>query len=469
MSERYFCDVGECGRAFTSPEDLASHKQRRHPGSSSQSSVQESESVSTPKLSSFKADTLRRPLSGVTNPRQAPPKPKNIDLEEIKEILGQTSINLEKTKAISEEYVLDLTGQDELEDVNMLILRDIGISEFRSSKAIDLSRLISLEFLSLSHNRIKEIEGVSECICLRELNINNNLIEDLSPLENLIQLKKLYCANNNVRVVLPLKTLRDLEVLGLFNNKIFDLEETIKVFKELPKLKEIELDRNPCILQVPHSKYRLVRHLKVTVIDGEEVTQMDQEIAQELFGDEAPIVPRNFVGRLRTTIDIEENKERELLYHEIESLKEQLEEVTKQRDEFRYKLQHVESSEVEELTEENSRLKREVANMYVLLDEINDMKRNYEDSLDDNAHKVYQENARLRARIVELESRAIEAPKITRPQTSYGIQSVPAAPRPATSAGLSKSEDPEIEEMIQKNERLLMTLKKQLRAVKLQM
>ena len=125
MSERYFCDVGDCGRAFTSLEDLENHKQRRHQDSSDSqdlSILQETSIVTTPKLTSFKVDTLRRPLSGVTNPKQFPPKAKNIDLDEIKEILGQTSLALDKTNLISEEYILDITGQDELEDVNIVTI-----------------------------------------------------------------------------------------------------------------------------------------------------------------------------------------------------------------------------------------------------------------------------------------------------------------------------------------------------------
>ena len=120
MSERYFCDIGDCGRGFTSTEDLENHKQRRHQVSSDISFLQESIKLTTPNSTSFKVDTLRRPLSGVTNSKQLPPKSKNIDLEEIKEILGQTSMILDKTNLISEEYILDLTGQDELEDVNMV-------------------------------------------------------------------------------------------------------------------------------------------------------------------------------------------------------------------------------------------------------------------------------------------------------------------------------------------------------------
>ena len=114
--------------------------------------------------------------------------------------------------------------------------------------------MVSLEYLCISHNVLTDIEGVSQLLGLRELNINNNSISDLSALQPLAQLTRLFCSNNLIKVVLHIKGLKQLVELSIYNNKLFDLEQSLMIFRELPKLKSLEIDRNPCVVQTVNSR-----------------------------------------------------------------------------------------------------------------------------------------------------------------------------------------------------------------------
>jgi hypothetical protein len=250
--------------------------------------------------------------------------------------------------------------------------------------------------------------------------------------------------------MIPIKGLKQLTEISVYNNKLFDLEQTLKVLIELPKLKVLEIDRNPCVLQTPNSRYKVLYKLKLETLDGEPVTDVDEQITYNLFGEREVYVPKNLVGKLRTDAYVHGSIERDLLYEEIDQLKESLELVTIERDALIEEKQKNSKENVDALKDENVRLRREVASMYALLDEINELRNKMKDGLGSIASEIYEENYRLKARILELEAKQKEDNNFRRPHTSAGI-------RPVT-ASSKEIESDEIYEFLEQNEKMLKNL-----------
>jgi hypothetical protein len=319
-----------------------------------------------------------------------------------------------------------------------------------------VDRLISLEYLCLSHNYIENIEGLSNLLGLQEVNLNNNQISDLSPFERLSQLRRLFLSNNQIKVVLPLKSLKQLTELTLYNNKLFDLEATLSILRELPKLKTLELERNPCVLQTQNSRHKILHWLRLDSLDGIQVTDVDLQLTFNLFGEKETFIPKNLVGRLRTNAEVQSSVERDLLYQELEELREELTEVRLERDQLVQEKEKFSAESPEALKDENLRLKREVSGMYALLDEINELKSKLKAGIGEYASEVFEENCRLRARVFELEQKQKDTVK--RPQTSAGI-------RPVTASAREMASD-EIYEFIERNNRMLFNLDNKVTAFK---
>jgi len=432
---KVFCPFKECGRGFSTQSDLQKHLDRRH-FTEEETETQELETQETQEESHMEQI---KALLQTSNLREA----KALELNGRK---------LEDNESLSEEFLLEVSGQDALEDVTELILRDKGLTQFESNDRVDLGQMLYLEYLSLSHNKLESIDSLAEFIGLQELNINSNLVTEISALEHLSQLKKLFCANNKIKSILPLKGLKQLTELSVYNNKLFDLETSLKILAEFPKLKSLEIDRNPCVLQTPNAKYKVIHRLNLDYLEMEPVSSFDIQMATSLFGSQT-YVPKNLVGRLRTTTKLEEVKERETLYSEIKALQEELQKVNSEKKELELLRNQV--GEEDSLREENKRLRREVASMYVLLDEVNELRNKLKEGIGPAATEVYEENARLKARIVELENK--KKTQVSRPST--------AVVRPLTSRREAEC-DESVDAFIQRNLGMLHSLDKKVKDFK---
>ncbi|CAG9319675.1 unnamed protein product [Blepharisma stoltei] len=465
MSERIFCPYEDCGRGFFNKEDLRKHLTRRHLERDFQEAEPPTEIISEAKEENDiqeaddtinEIEKMKEKLFNTQPQTKNDIKTPDYIKEEITAEIGLRDGKLEKNEFLTVDYLLETTGQDTIDDITELILRDKNLQSFESSEFLDLSEMISLEYLCLSHNKLKSIVGVSELLGLQEINVNNNMITDLSPLESLSQLRKLFCSNNQIKVILPLKGLKQLSTLSIYNNKLFDLDSSLKILQELPKLKELDIDRNPCILQTQNSRYRVIIKLKLELLDGEAITDVDIQIAHDLYGELETFIPKNFVGRLRTSAKVQEANEMQLLYAEVEELRNELEEVKEERDKLLQEKVELKKEDPEFLKEENERLRREVASMYVLLDEVNDLRYKLKEGMGAVARQVFEENVRLRARVVELENKKKKNNnEMRRPYTA-------ATSRPMTSAGImSRNEaisDEVLEAMVERNAKMLKDL-----------
>ncbi|EGR30746.1 leucine rich repeat protein [Ichthyophthirius multifiliis] len=181
---------------------------------------------------------------------------------------------------LDQQQIINQTGNNDLQEINILVLREKNLLFFKNTEKLDLSLLNNLEYLSLTHNYISNIEGISSIpnINLLEINLEYNNIIDISPIYHHIQLKKLYLSQNQIQSIKGLYVLKNLQTLTLSNNKIKDLNETLNELALLPNLKELELDQNPLSKRFNY-KYDILWTLILEKIDGETITQVDFDLS----------------------------------------------------------------------------------------------------------------------------------------------------------------------------------------------
>eukprot|EP00742_Colponemidia_sp_Colp-10_P008005 GILJ01008637.1.p1 GENE.GILJ01008637.1~~GILJ01008637.1.p1 ORF type:complete len:580 (-),score=102.91 GILJ01008637.1:96-1835(-) len=187
---------------------------------------------------------------------------------------------------ISEQYILEMCEEEKLENITELVLRGKKIRSL-SSPQLDVDSLLQLEVLSLSHNELRDVSCFGSLIALVELNLNFNEIEDLNGIEECVRLQKLWLSNNRIRSIEQLRFCTDLRTLSVYKNRIHDLESTTNTLKLIPNLKDLELEGNPC-MRGAGSKYHIISELSLDRLDGQLVSQLDHELAVHFYQLAAP-------------------------------------------------------------------------------------------------------------------------------------------------------------------------------------
>ncbi|CAM9744081.1 unnamed protein product, partial [Phaeothamnion confervicola] len=181
--------------------------------------------------------------------------------------------------AITAELVLEATGEARLEDVSQLLLRGQGLASFDAGCA---ARLGSLAVLSLSNNAVSSLNHFTSLTGLVELNLNFNALINLRGLERCGGLRRLYLSNNLLATdaLAALAAFAELRTLCLFRNRLENLPEALGAFRRLVKLREVDLDGNPCA-RCEGYRPTVVRALsRLEELDGESVTSLDRELAE---------------------------------------------------------------------------------------------------------------------------------------------------------------------------------------------
>lgn len=190
-----------------------------------------------------------------------------------------TAADLPVTAAdLTEQTILELSGEDELCQVRELVLRERGLSEVGPL----LEQLTALEVLSLSNNNVHSLAGCASMGRLTTLNINFNRIASLEPLSNCPLLEKLFASSNKISTVAPLAACTRLKELSLFRNLVASLDGTLAVLEQLTALRVLDLGANPCALGPPY-RHRIVSTLRLECLDGDPLTELDSELAAD-FG-----------------------------------------------------------------------------------------------------------------------------------------------------------------------------------------
>lgn len=158
--------------------------------------------------------------------------------------------------SLTDAELLELSGEEALDDVRDLNLRSKGLSSLQPW----VERVPQLTALSLSHNKLTSLQALSCLRLLTTLNVNFNQLASLEGVQHCTCLNHLFAANNMVRDLTPLATLTDLRTLSMYRNAIASLDAALNVLSALPLLHDVELGGNPCAL-VPEYKARMVLDL----------------------------------------------------------------------------------------------------------------------------------------------------------------------------------------------------------------
>eukprot|EP00965_Chrysotila_dentata_P225667 6194912-Pleurochrysis_carterae.AAC.2 len=95
---------------------------------------------------------------------------------------------------LSESELLELAGEERVEDVRTLVLRELGVVEVGPFFA----RFSALEVLSLSNNAVQSLSGCAALVHLSVLNINFNRVTSLDPLSHCVALRQLFASHNKI-------------------------------------------------------------------------------------------------------------------------------------------------------------------------------------------------------------------------------------------------------------------------------
>lgn len=246
-----------------------------------------------------------------------------------------------------------------------------------------------------------------------ELNLSFNFIRDLNGIQELTLLKSLYLNHNRIIVIDSLEPLKGLKQLGLFHNQISDGEEALRVLRSLPKLKELSIDINPCSANAAFNFEIVLTLSKLKMFNEEAIRELDKDVAKQYFrlqGLPIPAEPQP-ASVLHRPDDNKENtgieRKKSVRFaednEEVKRLRNQVDELIAQNQLLQKKL---DQKYFDEVYRENDRMKIELRNMEILLDENNDLKaevvrlKAFTD--DEKSKALADENSRLKRRNGEL-------------------------------------------------------------------
>lgn len=188
------------------------------------------------------------------------------------------------SRVLDDALVLDLGGEEDIENVRELMARAVGLSRIDEDTALRLSRLT---LLSLSTNSLRDVAPLRHCTSLVHLNLSHNNVEDVSPLSSLTMLEKLFLSNNRIQTISPLASCTRLTTLSLFRNSLGDLERTVTVLQGFPGLTELDMAENPCSFSSAY-RHTMIAELALSVLDGDEVTAEAHAKAEDFLAAFAP-------------------------------------------------------------------------------------------------------------------------------------------------------------------------------------
>ncbi|XP_042315814.1 centrosomal protein of 97 kDa [Sceloporus undulatus] len=141
-----------------------------------------------------------------------------------------------------------------------------------------IAKLTQLRVLNLPHNSIGYVEGLKDLVHLEWLNLAGNNLKTLLLHGNII---------TSLRTA-PAYLPQSLAILSLAENEIRDLNE-ISFLASLPKLEQLSIMNNPCVMATPsipgfdYRPYIVSWCLSLKVLDGYVISQKESLKAEWLY------------------------------------------------------------------------------------------------------------------------------------------------------------------------------------------
>ena len=149
---------------------------------------------------------------------------------------------------------------------------EVCLSNRNVNRLINFDGFPNLEVVWLNNNALSSIEGLSSNFRLKELYLRSNELERLD--------------------VEDFKGLKNLVLLDLGQNRLFEFEESLRVFRLLRYLRNLNLNGNP-IGNALNFRYRMIYHLpNLDILNGVKVKDEERKKAADLFGKDNAARPK---------------------------------------------------------------------------------------------------------------------------------------------------------------------------------
>ncbi|CAH1117765.1 unnamed protein product [Phaedon cochleariae] len=157
----------------------------------------------------------------------------------------------------------------------------------------ELRKFTRLQVLVLSGNNLRGVEGSFLPRRLKFLELYDNFINDITTL---VETTPKYLShlglgrnklddNSSLHLLAKSGNFLHLRSLDLSDNDIYDLLAILNKIKELPSLKSLQLEGNPCYLD-GHYKLKTIHHIpKLLFLDNVEISRADRSVSETSLGD----------------------------------------------------------------------------------------------------------------------------------------------------------------------------------------
>ena len=306
MSEllKFACRAPGCGKKLSTQKRLEIHIKSKHPKLFSLLSSPDSTDLNFSKNSIEDIINSQKTKSNMLQPikKKSIISNENNNIDSIVEKLNiKYNINCLKNDTLFEnknlnnkntiirainEITDDLIFSDEnsiFEDYTEIINLDLSkknINNFENNKNIPFEYFTKMIKLNLSNNNISYALDLKYFINLKILFINCNKLKDISFCENLVNLEIFKVNSNEIESIESLEKCNKLGMLDISNNKIENVIITLKTFKKLKGLKELNINPNPFIINLfAYKHYFIYKYQNLLKIDGEEINEIDKDIS----------------------------------------------------------------------------------------------------------------------------------------------------------------------------------------------
>ena len=297
---KYTCRAPGCGKKFSTQKRLEIHISSKHPQLYSLLSSPDSTDLNFNKNPIENLLFSSKIKSNMLQPIKKKPIFSNID-NSIEKLNIKFNINclkndipFENKKNIntnSENIMINEINDDLIfneennvyEDYTEIINLDLSkknINNFENNKNIPFEYFIRIEKINLSYNNISKSTDLKFFTNLKILIINNNKINDISFCENLQNLEHFNINSNEITSIENLRKCNKLKFLDISNNKIENIINTLKTFKKLKNLEELNIINNPFIINLfAYKHYFIYNFQSLLKIDEEEINEIDKDIS----------------------------------------------------------------------------------------------------------------------------------------------------------------------------------------------